>query len=249
MDDCSRKTKGLFITGTDTDVGKTYVTCMIARQLVRRGVSVGAYKPACSGAEIDDSGAVVWRDVVELSKAIGGCDLSRISPQCFRAPLAPPVAAKLEGTSVDSKLLRTGAQWWHGRVDLLLIEGVGGLLCPMTESETVADLAADFGFPLIIVGRLGLGTINHTLLTVEAAQHRGLAVAGIILNAGDSPVAEAQAKTNPAELAARCQIPLLGVLGRHQKSLSRDGHSVDIDWLSLASEGTVMSGPDKIVAD
>jgi len=249
MSDGSRKTKGLFITGTDTDVGKTYVACMIARQMVRRGVSVGAYKPACSGAEIDHSGTSVWRDVVELSKAIGGCDLSRISPQCFRAPLAPPVAAKLEGTNVNSNLLRTGAQWWHGQVDLLLIEGAGGLLCPMTESETVADLAADFGYPLIIVARLGLGTINHTLLTAEAAQHRGLAIAGIILNEGDLPVAEAQAKTNPAELAARCKIPLLGVLGRHQMSLSRDSESADIDWLSLASAGTVTSGPEKIVAD
>ena len=106
----------------------------------------------------------------------------RVCPLRLKAPLAPPVAARLERVNLDFAGMKTAADWWQGRVEVLLIEGVGGLLCPLTEDKTIADLAVALGYPLLVVARAGLGTINHTLLTVEAARHRGLQVAGVVLN-------------------------------------------------------------------
>ena len=230
-------THGLFITGTDTGVGKTYVTALIAREAKARGVRVGIYKPVCSGGVCGADGAVVWPDLTALSAALDHrCELDRISPQRFAAPLAPPVAARREGKSVDPDLLRSGARWWQGRVDLLLIEGAGGLLCPLTERETVADLAADLGCPLLIVARLALGTINHTLLTVEAARHRGLPIAGVLLNDSDPGRTGPEAESNPRELAARCPVPVLGVLPHGSTGeLLRDGRTIRMDWFALAA--------------
>ena len=172
--------RGLFVTGTDTDVGKTWVSCLAVRQLREAGHSVGVYKPACSGATTAGDGLPVWEDVRELAAASEmSVPDSRICPQRFTAPLAPPVAAAREGLQVDSGLLRSGAAWWRGRADCLVVEGVGGLLCPLTGDEVVADVAADLGFPLLIVARGGLGTINHALLTLESAQRAGWSCAGL----------------------------------------------------------------------
>ena len=235
MNDASINLSGLFVTGTDTEVGKTHVASLIARELLTDGVRVGAYKPACSGSETDSQGRHVWLDVDALCAAIGGgFPPERICPQRFAAPLAPPVAARLEERTVDARLLRTGADWWRGRVDLLLCEGVGGLLCPLTASETVADLASDLGFPLIVVARLGLGTINHTLLTVEAARQRGLPVAGIVLNQ-TTPGDDLSSETNATEIATRVDVPVLGVVQHDQHvCLLQDGRPIKIDWSSLA---------------
>lgn len=244
MNEPARQTRGLFVIGTDTNVGKTWVTALIARELADDGVEVGVHKPVCSGVETGPDGERFWPDVAILSEAIGGrYPAERICPQRFEAPLAPPVAAQLEGTAVDGDRLRSAARWWQGRVDLLLIEGVGGLLCPLTETDTVSDLADDFGYPLLIVARLGLGTINHTLLTVETARSRGLAVAGIILNDLDGRTDDISRETNPTELAARCNIPILAVVTHRQRSpierwkgtgLLQSRRPIRIDWLELA---------------
>lgn len=225
-------TAGLFVTGTDTEVGKTYVTCLIAREAASAGVRVGVYKPVCSGRV---PGAERWQDVETLWESLGGrYEKDRICPQRFSAPLAPPVAARREGRTVDGELLRSGAAWWEGRVELLLVEGVGGLLCPLTETENVADLAGDLGYPLIVVARRGLGTINHTLLTVEAARRRGLAVAGILFNEVDPPRGSPAEETNPAEVAARCEVPVLGVVPHGGTAgLLQDGRPIRMDWTSL----------------
>lgn len=175
---------GLFITGTDTGVGKTYVTCRLARQLRAQGVRTGIYKPACSGAQRHpETGSWNWPDVEALSAALDH-DFPRalISPQCFLAPLAPPVAAQQEGRRVDPGLLRSGADAWRGRVDVLLVEGAGGWLSPVTDTETIADLAHDLGFPVLVVAANRLGVINQTLLTVQSIHARKLTVAGVLLN-------------------------------------------------------------------
>ena len=225
-------TGGLFVTGTDTGVGKTYVASLIARELVAAGLKVGAYKPVCSGS--DDRG--VWRDVESLSAAIGdNFPLERICPQRFTAPLAPPVAARREGLHVDSHLLRTGARWWQDRVELLLVEGVGGLLCPLTDEETVADLASDLGFPLVVVAHMALGTINHTLMTIEVAKHRGLRVARIVLNQASADAGDLASNTNAGEIAARVDVPLLGVVAHGQSvGLLQQGRLIRINWLTLS---------------
>lgn len=241
--------RGLFITGTDTGVGKTWITAMIARELRDAGIRVGAYKPCCSGAERDKSGRLVWGDLTALADALGGTfPIERICPQRFAAPLAPPVAARLENRAVDADLLRNGAAAWQGDVDLLLIEGVGGWLCPLTETDSVADLAAGLGFPILVVARLGLGTINHTLLTVEAIERRGLPMAGIILNESVPEESNFAAETNPAEIAARCAAPILGILPHGTSGgLRHDGRTSRIDWNALAAPSRTHSGPEHVV--
>lgn len=203
---------GLFITGTDTGVGKTRVASALVRALRAQGVPVGAYKPAASGAEPGPAGPV-WRDVAELSAALGGTfPDDAICPQRWPAALAPPVAAREAGGAIDARKLRTGADWWRERVEFLVVEGAGGLLSPLTDDEPVADLARDLGFPLIVVARLALGTINHTLLTLEAARTRGLRVAGVILNQSTpADPADRSWQSNPEELARRTSAPILAV--------------------------------------
>jgi dethiobiotin synthetase len=222
-------TKGLFITATDTGVGKTYLTALIARSLRAAGVRVGAYKPVCSGAEYAADGRVSWGDIRALTDAIGGeFDAKRVCPLRLRAPLAPPVAAKMEGVWLELAAMQAGAAWWDGQVDVLLVEGVGGFLCPLTEDKTIADLAVALGYPLLVVARAGLGTINHTLLTVEAVRSRGLTVAGVILNEAE-PLAETLGiDQNATEIARRANVRVL-------ESVKHEGHG-DLsaaEWMKL----------------
>jgi len=239
---------GLFVTGTDTGVGKTFVSVSVARQLRSEGLTVGAYKPACSGA-IETADGPVWEDVEALHAATGGAfERERICPQRFLAPLAPPVAATAEGKRVDPRLLRSGAEWWGGRCDLLIVEGAGGLLCPLTEEETFADLAVDLGLPVLVVARATLGTISHTLLTVEAARRRGLDVAGVVLNevvpAGD----DGSVATNAAEIERRGCVVVLGVVSHGTPArLSKGGKVVTADWRQLARRRSARSGADSEV--
>ena len=229
-------TIGIFIVGTDTGVGKTYVTAQLANQFRTEGRSVGIYKPACSGAEYDALSNPIWTDAEIHFEALGGLfPRERIAPQCFVAPLAPPVAARCEGRYVDEELLLAGADWWFGRVDILLIEGAGGLLSPLSSQRLVVDLAIEVGFPLVIVGRLGLGAINHALLTISAAEARSLEIAGVVLNQGMEGALGLAEKTNPAELAARTTVPILAVLKKDESLvLNERQHPHRICWFDLA---------------
>ncbi len=231
---------GLFFVGTDTGVGKTFVTARIARQLVEERVSVGVYKPACSGCVLDAAGQPVWEDVEFLSEAVHHqFPKQRICPQQFRAALAPPVAAEREGAMVEESLLVEGIQWWRGKVDVLLIEGVGGLLCPVSRNWSIADLAARWGFPVVIVARRGLGTINHTLLTVEVAQSRGLDVVGILLNEPSPQEAGLAGESNAEEIAKRCDVPILaGISYRKSDGLRPFPETNTINWQKLAKDGS-----------
>lgn len=230
------QTRGILVTGTDTGVGKTCVASLIARECCERGLTVGAYKPVCSGADLDSERRPVWGDVETLFQSIGGKhERDSICPQRFAAAVAPPAAAQLEGKTVDNGLLRSGARRWNGRVEMLVVEGAGGLLCPLSDSATVADLAADLKFPLIIVVRLGLGAINHTLLTVEVARSRGLPLAGIILNEVEPPDVDADDRNERAEIEQRSQMPILGLMRHKQPDrLLRDDTEDKIDWLALS---------------
>jgi len=228
-------TRGLFVMATDTGVGKTYLTSLIARSLPRDQVRVGAYKPVCSGAEISAEGGYYWTDIKKLTDAIGGdVDPLRICPQRLKAALAPPVAARIERVALDFEAMKTAADWWLGRVDVLLIEGVGGLLCPLTEDKTIADLAVALGYPLLVVARAGLGTINHTLLTVEAARHRGLQVAGVVLNEAEPLEESPGTGENGIEIARRANVPVLGVV-RYGSQFAETGKGRlgPADWLNL----------------
>lgn len=164
--------------GTDTEVGKTFVACRLAKLLVNSGMRVGVYKPVASGGnEASPSDAELLRTAANQD-----CDLERVCPQQFAAPVAPPIAAAMEGREVDESLLLTGANWWLGRCELLIVEGAGGALSPLSSRTTVLDLAVQFGYPMLLVVANRLGAVNHTLLTLEAVKKRGLRVEAIVLN-------------------------------------------------------------------
>ena len=222
---------GLFITGTDTEVGKTYVAALIARALVAAGRRVGVYKPAASGCR-RRRGALLSEDAVTLWNAAGRPgELDRVCPQCFLAPLAPHLAARAEGKKLDGELLRGGIEYWRARSEIILVEGAGGLMSPLGEEEYVADLAYDFGFPLVVVSRNVLGTINATLQTlITAATFRdGLEIAGVVLNNAGPASEDASLSTNRGELSARCIPPILA-----EVPWQADRFDPEVNWFQLA---------------
>lgn len=202
--------KGFFVTGTDTGVGKTAVTGALARLLRERGRSVGVVKPVQSGNLADDPEG----DAMVLRRLAGIDDPPEaICAAAFAAPLAPLVSAQLEGRAIEQQPLLDAVEAAATGRDVVLVEGAGGLLVPVGEDWTIADLAAALGLPLLVVARAGLGTVNHTLLTVEAARSRGLEIAGVVLNAGrEEP--DASAADNPALIERFGDVPVLGVLPR-----------------------------------
>src|SRR5438552_928488 len=153
--------RGLFFTGTDTGVGKTLVAAAVARRLRQQGCSVCVRKPVATGARCVN-GRWISEDTLRLAEAAGPeNELEHITPWAFPEPVAPPVAARFQGITLTIDELAT-AVWREARPSgILLVEGVGGLLCPLTETETVADLAGALGFPLVVVARRSLGTLNH----------------------------------------------------------------------------------------
>ncbi len=181
---------GLFITGTGTGVGKTYVAALVAAALRAQGVRVSVYKPVASGCRQED-GRLVSEDALTLWNAAGQPgELASVCPQQFEAPLAPHLAARAEGRQVDAQLLRSGIESWRSRSDIVLVEGAGGLLSPVTDDEYVADVARDLGYPLVIVAANELGVISHTLQTLVTAASLGLDVAAVVLNDVRPPLAD-----------------------------------------------------------
>lgn len=225
---------GLFVTGTDTGVGKTYVTCEIVNELRNSGFRIGAYKPACSGSMLRADGHEIWEDIEALHHAAGG-EYSKqlICPQAFRAPQAPPVAAQIEGTQVDESMLLQGLYHWQGIVDFVVVEGVGGWKCPVSHSMTVADLATQMGFPVLVVASSRLGVINHALLTIESVRSAGLDVVGLVLN--DRSVGEeGNIGINLSEIMRFASISWVGSLKYRNKTVWIQ--PAESNWIDLLNE-------------
>ena len=207
-------TKGLFITGTDTDVGKTSVAVRILQQCVSLGIRCRAYKPVASGTQSGPS------DIDRLWSASGNAGThNEVCPQSFQLPVAPEQAAAAEGRQVDDDLLRQGLQP-HMLAELVLIEGAGGLFSPLSHQTLNVDLARDFKIPLVLVDSSRLGAIGRTLTAVTAAESVGLTVSAVVLsqselvNQGGDKTPEspdALAQTAQAELQRR--LPHLVVCG------------------------------------
>jgi dethiobiotin synthetase len=202
------KPQGLIVTGTDTGVGKTSVAAALVRLWRGRGVRVGAIKPVATGGEWRDGRFENSDGRMLLDALEAGVPYHRVVPLQFEAPLAPVVAARLEGLLLTRELLEQHLSeclnWWTARADALIIEGVGGFLCPVARDATFADLAVTLGYPVLLVARAGLGTLSHTLLSIEAIHTRGLRVAGVVLNQ-TLPLDDASVASNPGELARRVE--------------------------------------------
>ncbi len=213
--------KGLFITGTDTGVGKTHCAMAVVRELSRRGLDVGVMKPVETGCPTV-SGRLRPFDAIRLVEAAGVQDpLSAVNPFRFARPLAPSVAARLDHTSIRKiEILRQFLSLSRLH-DLMIVEGAGGILVPLTRRYSFLDLAADMALPVLIVARPALGTINHTLLTIGALQQRKVRIAGIIINhaaSGRSGLAE---RTGPQEIERLSGVPILGALPHGSEKVSR----------------------------
>jgi dethiobiotin synthetase len=186
--------EGVFVTGTGTEVGKTVVAAAIARTLADAGAAVAVFKPAVTGLE--DPGEP---DHALLRRAAGSAQSDeQIAPYRYDPPASPHLAAKIAGEEIDPARLLAAAREAAETADALVCEGVGGLLVPLARDYLVRDLARELGLPLVVAASPGLGTINHTLLTIEAARAAGLGVASVVLTpwqGSPSPVEESNRET------------------------------------------------------
>ena len=199
--------RGLFVTATDTGVGKTEVACAIVRAARARGEDVVGMKPAQSGHASGEAS-----DAERLLAAAGGVEpLEAICPYTFEAPLAPAIAARVEGRSVSLERILDAARALAARHAAVVVEGAGGLLVPLTDRDTYADLATRLGLPALVVARAGLGTVNHTALTCEALRARGVRLAGIVLNR-TAPIDDPSVPHNAAEIERLTGVRVLAVL-------------------------------------
>jgi dethiobiotin synthetase len=203
----------VLVTGTDTGVGKTYVACGLARAAVAAGWRVAVRKPAETGCDRDPAGALVPGDAVALRAAAGASEpLDAVCSIRLAEPLAPAVAAARAGVAIDVPRLIDEVRRREGEVDLLLVEGAGGLLVPLAGRTTFLDLARELGARLVVVVGARLGAINHTLLTLRAAEAAGVPVAGWVVNhvSGANDLAT---RTLAATLRELTDAPLLAEVG------------------------------------
>ncbi|MBM4284524.1 MAG: dethiobiotin synthase [Deltaproteobacteria bacterium] len=203
-------THGVFVTGTDTNVGKTWVAAGLTWAVRRRDINACYFKPVQSGCP-EEGGRLIPTDAA-FAGNLAGLDepLELLTPVALRLPLAPAVAAREEGVEVDFRQIARA--WWQlaRKYEYLVVEGAGGLCVPLAAKNfLVLDLIRWLRLPLVVVARAGLGTINHTVLTVKAAQQAGAPVVGVILNQYPATPSLA-ARTNPEVIEDLADVPVLG---------------------------------------
>ena len=224
--------RGIFVTGTDTGVGKSVLAAAACAALAARGETVAAFKPAVTG--LAEPPAPGWPPDHELlaGAANAGQTPAGVAPHRFGPALSPHYAAQLDGRSIEPTTLVAAARAAAAAADALVCEGVGGLLVPLTPGYLVRDLALDLGLPVVVAARTGLGTINHTLLTVEAARTAGLSVAGVVMTpwpARPAPIEE----SNRATIADLAQVAVSGLPPTHRGALAAAGVELPLtEWLT-----------------
>jgi dethiobiotin synthetase len=229
--------RGLFVTGTDTEVGKTTVAAAICAALAERGERVAAFKPAVTGLD-EDPGE--WGHDHELlaSVANAGQSPEDVAPYRFGPPLSPHLAAEQAGVEIDTERLAAAANDAAAAADVLVVEGVGGLMVPLTPSYLIRNLAVELELPLVIAARTGLGTINHSLLTIEAAWTAELEVAGVVLTPW--PKAPAPIELSNGETVERLgEVPVSALPETSPDELVAAGARLPLDvWLAGGSRET-----------
>ncbi|MBC8552686.1 MAG: dethiobiotin synthase [Candidatus Brocadiales bacterium] len=198
--------KGVFVTGSDTGVGKTVIAGAIAAAIKAHGLDVGVMKPVASGAK-EIEGKLVSEDAVYLKKIIDSTDNDDlVNPIRLKLPIAPTMAASNTGVLIDIDKILKAYEELTNKHDFVVVEGIGGLMVPIDDTLFVADLVLKMDLPLVIVSRDYLGTINHTLLTVEYAKSRNIRIKGIVINmlkSGDDLVREIEKYSS---------VPILGTI-------------------------------------
>jgi dethiobiotin synthetase len=222
--------RGCFITGTDTGVGKTVVAAAIAAALRVRGTRVAAFKPVVTGIDEPEPGRPSDH---ELLGAAAGVDPAIVTPLRFGPPVSPHLAAEMAGREIDPRALIAAAQAAAAGADALVVEGVGGLLVPLTPSWTVRDLARELGLPVVVAARPGLGTISHSLLTIEAARAAGLEVRGVVLTPWpERPSTMEQSNRETIARLGGVPVATLGAVGVDPLELAAAGALLPLeDWL------------------
>jgi len=215
--------KGFFVTGTDTGVGKTVIVAALVKGIGLLGCSVCGMKPIETGCKkrkfkVQSSKFKVQKeklipsDGTFLKKMAGMADsIDLVTPICFKNPLSPLAASEIEKVSIDFKKIQKAYKELSKNYDVVIIEGIGGLLVPVKKDYFVLDLARDFRLPLIVVSRPGLGTLNHTMLTVNYAIKEDLNVAGIIINYTRPPKDTIDEETNPDIIKQISSVPIIGI--------------------------------------
>lgn len=198
---------GFFVTGTDTDVGKTLISSGLAAVLKEKNIDVGVFKPLLSGVSREDP-----TSDTSLLKQLSETSLSHeeITPFEFREPLAPYVAGKMEGKNVRIEEVLRNWEKISKKHEFFIVEGAGGISVPYGKNFLVSDLMKALRLPILIVARPNLGTVNHIFLTIEYAKSLGLSVAGIVIN-GMSEKPDLAEKTNPELIEELCGVPILGI--------------------------------------
>jgi dethiobiotin synthetase len=205
-------TKGFFITGTDTGVGKTVIAVALIKALNLLGLKACGMKPLETGC-IKEGEVLIPSDGMFI-KTVARMEenIRYVTPYCFESPLAPLPASELEGVTIDFRKILLAYKDLSRLYDAVVVEGIGGLLVPIKRDYFVLNLARDFGLPLIVVSRPGLGTLNHTMLTVNYALKEGLDVAGIIINSNQPQKETLAEDTNPDILKQISPVPLIGIV-------------------------------------
>ncbi len=203
---------GYFITGTDTGVGKTFVTCALIRALQAKGINVAAMKPVAAGViETAEAKEAMNEDVHAFMSLMQTRHALRdVNPYCFAEPIAPHIAAVHEGAKVELGEIRAAFGRLKAASDTVLVEGAGGFLVPLNATRSMADLPRELGLDVVLVVGMRLGCLNHALLTVEAVKARGLNLAGWVANSPGEKMAAFD--ENLATLKFMIQAPCLGVV-------------------------------------
>ncbi len=204
--------KGIFITGTDTGVGKTFVSVGLIKALKERGHSVCPVKPLETGSRIR-KGKLIPQDTIRLMKASGVDEpIDIINPYRLKHALAPSVAAEIEDLRINKRRIFSAYNQLSKRYEITIVEGAGGIMVPIYKKYLFLDFAKDLNLHTVIVSRPGLGTINHTLLTIEAARSRGLDIIGVIINYAVKTKKGLSEKTNPEVIGYIGGLPILGII-------------------------------------
>ena len=234
---------GLFITATDTDVGKTVIAGAVANYFLRQGARVAVSKPVATGCVHRREGLVSEDAEFLASCADARFPLDLICPQRYREPLAPVVAADRAKEPLDWSAIDRSLQLMIRESDILIVEGVGGIMVPLDKDHTTLDLARWLGLPAVIVARPNLGTINHALLTIETLRRAEVPIAGVVINRYPTDTPDAAEETSPRYIEKFGKVPILAIVPdvvsfKHPPLPESIASAVDmVDWARFAARG------------